>query len=526
MTDDTNAPETEQDEDAPYKRRVAILLASLALLGAWIGILHMNAATNEARFARETTRTAVSSQAAAEVEQAVLRLVDQVEVEADTLGFRPTYTIDASAVTGLEGVDAQARLSEAQQTVEQVLNRNPGTLHELKRTARRRNLASAALTETRITWNARASQYETVLTTLGIAIFLVGFTLVLSRRIRPPILIPGLALALYCFGWAVFIYLKPIPSTAPAAIDDTAQGETLLGEGRTEQAIAAFDDAIAADDDYLAPYEQRSIAHFVAANPDFFPTGAITDTDSRNFAAALDDATRALELGGDQSAVTLAVSAALAFADGDHDLAARRLTQASEVNDQAPGVLLYLSAAEVARGDVDAAKRARDRAVALLSATDPSNRNRQLAAAYYTALERVVQDVPAHAVAARQLRDELVELETSFVSGERVSGTAPDGVSLQVNDIVVADDTVDADLDVDGVGSDDTVTILVYERPVPDGAWVQPPTLSYIGPLVEAGSAPPLRAERACQPTEFRVDLYVNGAAADSATFPGAEPTC
>jgi hypothetical protein len=107
-----------------------------------------------------------------------------------------------------------------------------------------------------------------------------------------------------------------------------------------------------------------------------------------------------------------------------------------------------------------------------------------------------------------------------------VSGTAPDEVTLTINDIVVGDDTVDFDLDVDGVGANDTVTLLAYERPVPDGPWVQPPALSYIGPLVAPGSAPPLRAERACDPTEFRVDLYVNGAPADSATSPGVEPTC
>jgi tetratricopeptide (TPR) repeat protein len=519
-------PDGADDEDAPYKRRVGVLLAGLAVLGAWIGILHINAATNESNTARQTTRIAVEAQASAVVEQTVLRLVEQVELEADTLGLRPTFTGDASEIPGLDDTAAQARLSEAQQEITQVLRRNPGTLHELKRTARRRSLTQAALTETRITWNARASQYETVLTTLGIAIFLVGFTLVLSRRIRPPILVPGVALALYCFGWAVHIYLKPIPSTAPAAIDSTAQGEVLFSEGQVTGAIAAFDDAIAVQDDYLTPYEDRSIAHFVAANPDFFTTGAITDTESPEFVAALDDATEALDLGGDQSVVTMVVSGVLAFADGDYDTAVRRLTAASELNDQTPGALLYLSAAETARGNGDAADRWRDRAVALLSETEPSDRNRQLAAAYYTALEWVAYDVPEQADAARAQRDELVELETSFVSGERVSGTAPDEVTLTINDIVVGDDTVDFDLAVDGVGADDTVTLLAYERPVPDGPWVQPPTLSYIGPLVAPGSAPPLQAERACRPTEFRVDLYVNGAPADSATSPGVEPTC
>ena len=33
----------------------------------------------------------------------------------------------------------------------------------------------------RITWNNRASQYETVLTVLAVAIFLVGFTMVVPH---------------------------------------------------------------------------------------------------------------------------------------------------------------------------------------------------------------------------------------------------------------------------------------------------------------------------------------------------------
>jgi hypothetical protein len=134
--------------------------------------------------------------------------------------------------------------------------------------------------------------------------------------------------------------------------------------------------------------------------------------------------------------------------------------------------------------------------------------------------------VPEQAVAAREQRDGLIELETSFIACERVSDSAPDDATLRINDIVVADDTVDFDLDVGGVDTEDTVTVLAYERPVPDGPWVQPPTLSYFGPPVAPGRAPPLRAERACQPTEFRVDLYVNGAPADTATAPGVEPTC
>jgi hypothetical protein len=84
----------------------------------------------------------------------------------------------------------------------------------------------------------------------------------------------------------------------------------------------------------------------------------------------LEDANRALDLGGDQSVTTQAVSGVLAFADGDYDTAVRRFRDAVELNDQTPGVLLYLSAAETARGDAAAADRWRDRAIALLDGSE------------------------------------------------------------------------------------------------------------------------------------------------------------
>lgn len=530
MTSDHEEPTTGEggdQQDAPYKRRIAIVLALLAVGGAWISILQLNAATNESNTARETTRMAVRAQASAVAEHAVLRLLDEASSEIDTLALRPTYTIDPSQIPGLADVDTEARRARAQSAVRRALEREPDLLPELRRTARRQSLTRAALTEQRITWKTRAAQYRTVLTTLAIAIFLVGFTLVLAPTVRVVVLVPGLVLAAYCLGWAVFIYLQPVPTTPPAAIERTAEGQTLLAEGRPAPAIVALDEAIAADGDYLTAHEDRALAHLLVANPDVFGTGAITDTDSAEFAAALDDARRALELGGDQSVTTLAVSGVLAFADGDYDTAADRLGAAAELNDRAPGVLLYLSAVDVARGNDDAADRWRDRAIALLDPAERSSRTRQLAAAYATALEWVAYDVPERAGAARRQRDETIALEMAAVLGQPMSGVAPADATVTVDAIDVADGTVAFDLNIDGPATGDPVAVLVYEQPTQDGSWVQPPAESYVGPFAVRDDDPPrVPVDRTCQPTAFRVDLYVNGAHADSATAPGVEATC
>jgi tetratricopeptide (TPR) repeat protein len=513
--------------DAPHKRRVAVLLAAMAVLGAWIGILQVDATANEASTARETTRMAVRAQASAVVEHAVARLLDQVAAEADTLTLRPTYALDLTQVPELRGIDPASRRSKAQTKVRRALERDPATQRRLRRTARRQSLTRAALTDQRMAWKARAAQYRTVLTTLAVAIFLVGFTLVLTRGIRIIVLVPGLALAAYCLGWAVLIDVRPIPSTPTDAIEHTAEGQVQLEDGRTAQAISSFDAALAADGAYVTAYEERALAHFLAANPDYFATGAITDVEGADFAAALRDVRRALELGGDQSVTTLAVAGVLASADGDYDIAAARLASALELNGRVPGIMLQLAAVETARGNDAAADRWRDRALGQLDAAERSSRTRRLVAAYVTALEWVAHDVPERAEAASRQRDETIAQEMAAVAGTPMSGVAPASAAVGINDMSLTDGAVLIDLDIEGVAAGSPAAVVVSERPTPAGPWVQPPAESFVGPFARRdGPVPRLPFDRACRPTAFRVDLYVNGALADSAATAGAEPSC
>ena len=71
------------------------------------------------------------------------------------------------------------------------------------------------------------------------------------------------------------------------------------------------------------------------------------------------------------------------------------------------------------------------------------------------------------------------------------------------------------------------LTAIVFERPTPDGPWVQPRDLALFrtvsGSGEEAFSVP---LARACTPTEVRVDVYLDGARVESVTGPGGAPTC
>jgi hypothetical protein len=67
------------------------------------------------------------------------------------------------------------------------------------------------------------------------------------------------------------------------------------------------------------------------------------------------------------------------------------------------------------------------------------------------------------------------------------------------------------------------LSTVVYERPLTDGAWAQPPDLAWFTTVAGSGSRrTSVRLSRACPPGEVRVDVFVDGAAAGSVTGPGA----
>ena len=386
LDDRTPDERDELSESDPYKRRVAVVLAVLGLLGAWIGVLRVDSGNRESYYARETTRAAAESMSANISKGSLDGLETDLDAEADALerdaGFDPVgLPSDVGEVDrDLASGDAAAGL-------------DAGRRDELRRRltlrAERDRLRRKALAETRVGYNNRTSQYETVLTTLGVALFLVGFTLVLNRRTRPPVLVPGLILAVYVAGWALWIHAKDIPSTPTAAIDAAAVGATHAAFGEHDKATAAFDRAIAADPDFVAAYNGRSVASFLFTNPDFLETLAVIDANTPEADQAQADAETAVSLSNEQDFTSLFLSGLYRFYDDDFDWSARRMRQALEVNDRAPEAYLSLAAAELARGNTDEAVDQLAAGVKLLGPAEDSAEARQLAADLFTLLEQV-----------------------------------------------------------------------------------------------------------------------------------------
>lgn len=543
---DAEPPVEDESGNEPYQRRVAVVLALLAVIGAWIAILATDAGTAESYYARETTRTAVQSLRANVNQSTVAGLSTDLDAEQEALALTRPFRLDESGFSTL-GVDTateaevEDELDDAQQTVAGLDRAQLERVQTFE--AERLDLKRSALAETRVTYNNRASQYETVITTLGVALFLVGFTMVLRKQTRPPILVPGVILAIYVVGWALWIHHREVPDTPDEAIEQAAEGATELQLGEPAAAVERYQQAIEIDDDFVAAYEGRSYASWQTANPDFVRTLAVVDTDSELADRARSDAAEANRLGDDQDFQGLVLSGAYRFYDADYEGAIERLEQAVEVNGQAPEAYALIAASQVALGDLDAASESLDDVTALLDTAEASRQTRQIAADLFTFLERVEAEVPERAEDVEDVRAALVDAEGSLTFGARLTGTRPPGATVEVEQLelaVVEEDEENPGLlpgleelelslaaSFAGLPAGTDVSMYLYEQPADGSPFVQAAELARFseieGDQAVAGTAV---LTRACRPVALRLDLYLDGALAESFEAPGLDPTC
>lgn len=258
---------------------------------------------------------------------------------------------------------------------------------------------------------------------------------------------------------------------------------------------------------------------------DIYRSMAFTDTESEAYDQAVADLTRAIDLGGDADVVNLTTAAMTLFGRGDYEDATLALDTAIEVNDDVAILPFARSAAAVAQGDGDGARHWRDKGIELLGPLSDSDRNREVGALYYTMLAKVADDRPEQADLADEILDETIAFVSDIASGGKLSGDVPDDVAFAPSQVTFADDQTTVDLRATGIPPDAWVTVVGYERPAEGAGWVQPAELFYTGQTIGEGSLT-IDTPRNCDPIEWRFDLYVNGAPADSMTLPGVEATC
>ncbi len=531
QTHETAPPRPDERSEEPdrFKQQMAVTLAALVLLGGGLAVLQVQASSNESNTARETTRTAVRAMRANVVADTVAGLAPQLEAERAFLPFRRPLSDSAPSLSEAAGVPVSrvrtaGNLRVAQQSVPDLGAER--LLPALQLKAQSLTLEQRALATTRITWNDRSTQYTTVIAVLAVAIFLVGFGLVVGGPVRKTAYGLGVVVGLFAAGWAAWIYFLPIPSTPRSAIQATARGAVLTAGGDYRKALTQYGAAIAKADDYATAFSGRAQARLLAANPDYPVTRAVTDLGGRSWAAALLDAAKAHRLDS-RDILATSILALTSFYRGEYDRAFAATRAALAINPKVADLWLLRSAIEVALGRQAAAGASLARTRALLRGAAPSQRTRLLTSTYLSYMAWVERHDPAHASTAREFADRAVSFETAFTLGRKLPDHAPATGTVSVTRLRVARGRLRLRLSWAGLPAGTALSAIGYERPLRRGAWTQPPGLALFATVTGSGVrdiAVPL--QRACRPTRVRADIYLDGIPSLSRTGPGVPATC
>lgn len=508
----------------PLAAWIAVSLAAIAVIGASIAILQTRASVNEANTARETTRTAVGALRAGVAVEGAKLLNRDLEADAAALRRRQEF-LARQAGTGTEPLTPGQLRSILPEGGELPGARSEQQLSRLSYENERLSLRQSALAETRVTWNDRSTQYTTTIAVLAFALFLVGFSLVLSDRRRLVFYLFGIIVAVLTVIVTVRIYTLPIPETPDTAIDATARGTVASQEGDQQRAVALFDEAIEIDGDYAAPYSRRAIARAREANPDLEKNGTVTTDEPLQESIA--DAQRALELGGDRDVLTFSFLAVAALYAGEFDRAVGAARQAIDINSQIVDLRLVESAAQVGLGDEEAANAALDAARELLVGSNASERIRRLYSEYLTYLERVAFRVPGRSGLVRRMEGRVVSSETELSLDREVGRELPGRGSVEVEGLRYSGGAFRLRFNWNDLPEGTALSLLGYELPGPDTSWVQPSELATFRTVGGSGSqSGQVAVAQRCTPVKVRVDVYLDGAFYDFFTGPGGKPTC
>ncbi len=395
--------------------------------------------------------------------------------------------------------------------------------------------------------------YAAALTMLAVAVFLFGYSLTPQGRTRR-VLYSRLAtgFVLVAGAWALFQALSPVSHPPDSAATAFANAEVELNTGNYTAAISDFNHVLALRPRFVDAYHDRATAEYaagipkVSSTPGALPTtaGPATIPTIAALKQAVDDNQRArdegsgsatviYDLGTDLFYLGVLERSALDLRGSRDDLEQAATTFKSQDNATSlqSGAYLKIAAEDVALGDPDAAVALR-RAVTQLHASDA--RREDAVARALTDLSLIETVHPQLAGKAHEVAQQLIaagETSEPTLTGKQPKPGAP---PVQLRGVTLEPDAGHALYIVKQVGNLDPDRDVLsaqweYKDPL-HGEWAVLPEIS--GP-VNAGDVIPVgngfasnnvsyvsrSSPATCLPPgQYKVDFYVNGQLAGTAT--------
>lgn len=279
----------DQQAHEPIHRIVAVLIMVVTLLAAVAAYLQTQAGTREAKANREAQEASVATMAAVVESERNLAQEHATSSRVSDLKWLSYYVgrdrgsptryaqalsdVYAAAAAQIEA-PGHAAFGRRYLDSERRFAYDRFYEDQLKSENREVEVEKAASSE-RSGWASKRGRYVTVITIFAVALFLLGLSLTVPPRARPPFLWIGILVATAATGWGIAIFLSSVPKRPEKAIEAYVAGyakrltaEGVIGYGAPsyrptlEDAASELTRAIRIDPHYTEAYVQRAYAHW------------------------------------------------------------------------------------------------------------------------------------------------------------------------------------------------------------------------------------------------------------------------
>ena len=256
---------------------IGVSIAIMTIYAAVIGMLQVQAGNLNTQYRAETQRYAIEAMRIRSVGEtqsaydtgAVERMVDFIAQQRSLAESRnDTAIVDKMDIMR----DALNNVSPILKPPYDAMGDDAVAHYEVElylRDAIRAEQYRAAYAPMDAGWDSKANTYVVHLTLLALVLALLGLGVVMHNIPRAMVLIMAGIITIITTGWVITTYLEPVPTLNPAAIDAYTNAYSMAYEGKTEEALKGYADAIAKKPDYAdAYYEQAWLLYGNQKYPD------------------------------------------------------------------------------------------------------------------------------------------------------------------------------------------------------------------------------------------------------------------